>query len=139
MTPGTDGKGAGKGMLELQTKVNGGEVQQMIWPKVSCESLVMIILVSREGFGEMGKRTPFKLAGLIDAGLLQYLLDQTAGLVWLVVIMAGEDDRGDAGPGIRAVGVKAGDLIGFGSPPFDPDKGGWIWTMGPVSRFKLLT
>ncbi len=76
----------------------------MIRPNVARRPLMAIILVSRKRFGEVGERTPLKLAGLIDAGLLQCLLDQTTCLVGLMIIMAGKDDGGDTSPGIRAVG-----------------------------------
>lgn len=69
MASGSEGEGAGDGVVEIETEVDGGVVLEVIGAVVAGVAFVAVVLVGGEAVLEMGEGAPVELAGLGDAGL----------------------------------------------------------------------
>src|SRR5207245_2378929 len=85
--------------------------EQMIGPDVTGGAPATAIFVSWERLRKMRYWAPLKLAWLIDGRLRKGFRDQLARLTGPVIVVTRKDDRGDTGPSVGGLSIKAGDLV----------------------------
>ena len=91
--------------------MDGRLAEQMVRPDVASRPPVAVVFMCRKRFWKARKRIPLEFTRSFNAGLNKGFFDQLASFLGFVVVVAGEDDRGDAGPGVGGVSVKANNAV----------------------------